>query len=614
MSDSNASDSSRPSGVPGSDAYDRRLEGTGVAPGLSIGPAFCLSNQRPSIARSFIMPDHLEDELDLFTDAVERSAAEVERMAALARKKLGADSAAIFDAQLMMLQDETLLEAVSVRIVENRQNAASALHDVMRSHRSRIEESEDAYLRERANDLYEVETRVLNELQRTKAETALPPDPIVVGASLTTTNVIQFGKHGVLGFATEDGSPTSHVSILARALGIPAVSGVSDALDAVEDGDTVILDGRRGELIARPSEATLADYRTRRSHYQSILDAQSQLATQPSVTTDGHRVALQANVEFGEEIDLLSRHGAEGIGLLRTEMLFLAQSDSYLSEEEQYEVYARAANATGDHGVTIRLLDFGGDKGLPGAEKETNPFLGWRGVRVLLDRPELLRPQLRAVLRAATRGTVRLLIPMVTSCEEIDAICSALDEERDRLESDGVPCGPVDVGAMVEVPSAALQADLLAKHVDFFSVGTNDLTQYVLAVDRTNERVADRHDSLHPAVLGLIRTIVDAADEARIPVSLCGEIAADPSAVPLLVGLGVDALSATPGALLPVKRVVRALRHDDAVALAGDALGDSDAAAVRARLKRWTQDRPDVCRAVHGPDLCPPSGDATASR
>jgi len=573
------------------------IEGVGVAPGIAIGGVYHYQAATPEVVNDEIKPSDVTSELDLFEQALQRAKEEIETARSVAADKLDPAGEAIFEAQEMMLKDEEFLGAVRRRVREEHESAAYALVTVLQVHRRRLEESDDEYLRERANDLEELQSRLLQAVQQGKAAATIESNSIVLADRLTAADVVRFSRHGILGLVMGRGGRTSHVSIIARALNLPAVVGAHSATDA-SDHDRVILDGLRGRLIVHPTADTLELYRKRRAQHQSLADEQDHLAGQPAETTDGHRIRLRANVEFGEALDTLDGHGAEGIGLMRTEMLFLGGREGALTEDEQTDVYRQAAEATGEHGATVRLLDLGGDKLLPSAQQENNPFLGWRGIRVLLDRPEqFLRPQIRALLRANAKGSLRVLLPMVAHLDEVRRVQSVFDEEADRLDAQGVTHDPdLPLGVMVEVPSVALQAQAFAEIADFLSIGTNDLTQYVLAVDRGNDLVADRYDALHPAVLGLVKRTVEAGQATNTTIALCGEIASDASAVPILVGLGLHELSVASSSLPVVKGIINEIDQDDAAALAEEACSASDAVAVRRRAREWLNQYVDADR------------------
>jgi len=425
------------------DAEDGRpdetvIDGIGVAPGIAIGTVHCYQVVRPDVTRTHVEEGAVDEELALLDDALDRAEQELGKVRSVARERLGSEETAILAAQEMMLRDEEVLGPVRQRIREEHESAAHALSHVLREHRRRIERSDDEYLRERAVELEELETRLLQFLQRGKTAATIQPNSIVVADRLTAADLIRFRRHDMLGCVTARGGETSHVSIIARALNLPAVAGAEGILDVVADHDPVILDGRRGRVIVQPRADTLERYREQRARHQSLIEEQAETA--PATTADDHRVTLQANVDFGETLDALDTYGAEGIGLMRTEVLFLSGREESLQEERQYEVYRKAAEASGDHGATIRLLDLGGDKMLPFSHEEENPFLGWRGIRVLLDREDdLLRPQIRALLRANAHGMVRVLVPMVTHLNELHRVRAIVTEEVERLAAEDVP-------------------------------------------------------------------------------------------------------------------------------------------------------------------------------
>lgn len=586
MSDAPLSENREPEAAP---STERVVEGIGVAPGISIGTVHRYHVDAPEVDRTHVAEEDVEEELALFADALDRVEQEFSKIRSVAEEQLETDEEAILQAQQMMLRDDEVLACVRRRIREEHESAAYALSSVLREHRRRLETSADDYLRERAGDLKELETRLLQSLQRGRTAQTIEPNSIVVAERLTAADVIRFGRHGMLGCVTSRGGETSHVSIIARALNVPAIAGAEGVTTAVSDHDPVILDGHTGRLIVHPSAETLERYREQRARRQSLREAQDDRPEGPTHTTDGQRITLRANVDFGETLDVLDRYGAEGIGLMRTEVFFLSGTGEPLAEDEQVDVYCKAAEAAGEHGATIRLFDLGGDKMLPFAQEEGNPFLGWRGIRVLLDRAQdLLRPQIRALLRANREGRIRVLLPMVTHLDEVHRVRSIVEEEAESLSAEGIPHDPdLSLGVMVEVPAVALQASLFAEAVDFLSIGTNDLTQYVLAVDRGNDRVADRYDALHPAVLELIQRSVKAGRATGTPVALCGEVAGDVYALPILLGLGIDTLSVSPPYLPAVKHIVAQTSLTEAEALADEVLAAPDAGTVRRRSREW---------------------------
>lgn len=574
---------------------ERVLEGISLSPGIAIGQAHLYASASDDVDKQRIREDDVEREIALFEEALERSDQDLGRVIAISREKLGEDSTAIFEAQRMMLHDDELITPVRRRIRDDRQNAGYAVKAVMEQHRHRLEASDDEYLRERASDLSDIQDRIIRQLRRGKMSADIGESTIVIAETLGAADVIRFNKRGVLGCVSEHGGTTSHVALITRALELPAAAGIRAPTASVPEGACVILDGYQGQLIIHPTDDTIAAYRQTQAEDRKAVAAHKEIAGLPAETKDGHRIQLLANIEFRQELDLVDQYGAEGVGLLRTEMLFLMRRTISLSEEMQYEMY-RTIVETVPGVSTIRLLDLGGDKMLPLAHREHNPFLGWRGIRVLLDRPELLRPQVRALLRASKHGPLQILLPMVTDQDEVIRFNELMRDVQSELSSSGHAVGErPPVGVMVEVPAVALRPDTFAPHVDFFSIGTNDLTQYVLAVDRGNDRVANRYDALHPAVLSLIQRTVACAHDFDLSVSLCGEMGSEPRALPILVGLGLDAISASPTYLPPLKRAARSIRFVDARALAQEALQVANAAEVHDLNAEWIR--------IHAPEI-----------
>lgn len=585
---------------------ERVVEGVGVAPGIAIGPALVFSI--PSF-RTDAPPEEAPEEamagargpdaeLERFERAVSRSLRELNKITTFAREKLGESSADIFHAQALVLQDPALHAEVRQLIHDEGQAADYAVQQALDHIRQQMEGGASERMRDRASDLADVQNRLLRNLQQSPGFSKIDHDRVVVAENLTAADVLLFSRRDVLGIALDFGGPTSHVSIMARSLGVPAVVSLHGFSGTVAGDELVIVDGFSGRVTVNPTAETLAAYRDRAARYRAGLEARQELAPLPAETRDGHRITLRANVELEEELPLLAKYGAEGIGLFRTEMLLLAKG-SPLSEDEQLAAYRATLRAAAPHPTTFRLIDLGGDKLLPMAHREHNPFLGWRGIRILLDKPDLLKTQLRALLRAAAApgaGRTRLLLPMVSSLDEVRRFRGYLDAVRDDLDAEGVAYeGRVEVGIMVEVPAVALLIDRFAPEVDFFSIGSNDLTQFTLAVDRGNDLVADRYRDLHPAVLALIKGIAEAGARHGLPVSLCGEMASNPRAAPLLVGLGLTELSASPAFLLDVKRAIRSCSKQKMEALATEALAQPDAQSVLTLMNAWLRE--------HTPDL-----------
>ena len=580
---------------------ERVLEGVGVAPGIAIGPALTFTGTSFRAQRREGDDVDADEEIARFERALQRAERELNKIATFAGEKLGESSAEIFHAQTLILRDQALHDDVAELVREEKYSADYAAQTVLDRIRQRMEGSTNEYLRERANDLVDVQNRLLRNLQQSKAFARIEMERIVVAENLTAADLLLFSRRNILGCALDFGGPTSHVSIMARALGVPAVVSLHGFAEQVENGQTIIVDGFSGRVTINPTEATIRAYREREARYRRGLEARQELVPLPSETKDGHRVALRANIEIEEELPLLSKYGAEGIGLFRTEMLLLAKGRP-IEEEEQLEVYRNTIRAARPHPTTFRLIDLGGDKLLPMAHREHNPFLGWRGIRILLNQPHLMQPQLRAILRAATEGPARILLPMVSALDEVRRFLGFYEEAVDSLERDGLDHDPnVDIGIMVEVPSVALTLDRFAPEADFFSIGSNDLTQFTLAVDRGNDLVADRFSDLHPAVLRLIGRTAKVGAKYGVPVSLCGEMASNPRVAPLLIGLGLSELSVSPTFLLDVKRAVRSCTKAKMDELAQQALEQPDAQSVVTLLNTWLREHvPELSTFVSG--------------
>ena len=567
------------------------VDGGGAAPGIAVGTAYRYDASAPEVRRDVVEPEAVDAELELLENALQRARQELETVRALVPDALDADTDAIIEGQALMLRDDELRQALRQHIRETHESAGRAVKSVLKARRQRLEASDDEYMRERADDLDDLEKRLLRALRRGTVASNMETHSVLVAQTLTATDLLRFSRHSLLGCVTAGGGATSHVAVIAKALNLPLVAGAPEAVKAVSSGDAVIVDGDEGRVLVHPRESTLEQYRARHEERDPVLETGDGLDW-PVRTANGQVVRVRANVGVEAELDLLDAHGADGIGLFRTELFFLADGGGTLAEDHQAEVYRQVAEAGESAGATIRLLDLGGDERIPrihAGPPEANPYLGWRGIRALLDRPdELLRPQLRALLRANRHGALRVLLPMVADLDEVKRVQRLLSEEADRLARNDVAHDPdLPLGIMVEVPAAALQVHAFAEHVDFFSIGTNDLTQYVLAADRGNDRVAGRHDALHPAVLGLIVRVVEAGRMAGCSVEICGEIAADVQAVPVLLGLGVDTLSVSPQHLPDVQRIIGAVRLADAKGLAREALDATDAETVRRRAREW---------------------------
>lgn len=560
-----------------------RLTGIGVSPGVAVGRAVVLT-QRAEVVRFPIPPDRVEREVGALRQAQEASRRQLEDIRRRLAQTRAADLAALFDAQLLLLDDPLLVGRAEEIVRAERVNAAWAVHRAYEELLRVFASMEDPYLRERETDVADVAGRLRLNLRRgargpKELLSQIDGPSVLLADELTASVAAQLDWTRVQGFATDAGSRTYHTAILARSLGVPAIVGLHDASGRVAAGTPVILDGLSGELVVAPSVAQIDEAQRRAARPRRRTSAPAPSA-EASTTRDGVRVRVEANVELLEDLPLLREYGAEGIGLYRSEFMLSGGSPGAVTEEAQYAIYRSLIAQIAPHPVTVRTFDLDERQleiARPGARGRTRP--GLRGLRLGLAHASLLRTQLRALARAAAHGPVRVMFPFVTAVEELRQARALLDEVVRELGAARPP-----VGAMIEVPSAALAADLLAREVDFFTIGTNDLIQYCLAVDRTDDRVSDLYEPLHPAVLRMIRLVRRAATRHRLPLSLCGEMASDPALVGLLVGLGLTEFSMTPAAIPIIRRVVRELNAAEMRRLAGHALRLATAAEIEQYL------------------------------
>lgn len=504
------------------------------------------------------------------------------------REVMGAEEGSIFDAHLLVLEDRVLVDEVIRLVEQDRTNAEHAYQTVSGKYAAALAAVDDEYLRERVADMRDVTSRVLNNLQGRDHGSDLRhlDEPcVIISHDLTPSDTAQMDRTKVLGFGTDIGSKTSHTAIMARSMRLPAVVGLKTATQELETGEYVLLDGFNGLVIVNPTDQTLFEYGQLIRRQVTLEEKLRDVLDKPAVTLDGHRVALLANIEQAGDADGVKASSADGVGLFRTEYLFINRGNPP-SEEEQYQSYREVAAALKPGPVIIRTLDLGGDKFLShlAVPTEMNPFLGWRAIRFCLQQQDIFAAQLRAILRASAEGNVKIMYPMISGLDEVTQANNLLDACKAELRAQGRPFDDaLEIGAMIEIPSAALVADALARRVKFFSIGTNDLIQYTLAVDRMNERIAHLYDPAHPAILRLIHTTVTAAHQQGVRVSVCGEMAGDPVLVPLLLGLGVDELSVAPPLVPAVKHLIRRLKLSEAQQLATFALDCENSAEILAR-------------------------------
>ncbi len=546
-----------------------------VSRGISIAPLFQFRNT-PLVFERRRIENPLE-EWERFQQAVQESLARLEQIYHQAVAEVGTDEAGIFHAHISILQDPDLNDGVKDRIYSEKVNAESALYEVSEEYCRMLEEINDEYIRARTTDLRDVRDGVLRILLNIDShQVKLTSPAIVVARELTPSECLLLDRRWVRGFCTVEGGTTSHTAILSRSLGIPAVVGIPDCLLDIPSGTTAILDGYEGKIILQPDSQTVEQYERRQSQRRQVFDSALRDAHRPALTADGHVVEVFANIANDRSQDLKDavQMGAEGVGLLRTEFIYL-DCETLPDEEVQFYKYKTVLEAFGTKPVILRTLDIGGDKQLPYLDLpyELNPFLGVRGLRLCLRNLPLFKAQIRAALRAASYGNLYLMFPMVTKAAEIHAARAVIGECRAELEAEGVSIPPrIPIGIMIEIPAAALMARHLAKEVDFFSIGTNDLTQYTLAVDRTNSMLTDLANGFDPAVLNLIQAVIDGAHSQGKKVGICGELGGDPLAIPLLVGMGMDELSMNAGEIPAAKQIIRHISLREAQAVSRQAL------------------------------------------
>jgi phosphotransferase system enzyme I (PtsI) len=570
----------------------KKLIGIPASSGIVFGKAFLyLGDEFPEIPRNTIEKEQVEGERQRLLEAIEAAARELRVLNDRAAREMSKEQAAIFETHLMMMEDPDFTGQIRGRLETDLINAEWAVRKISNEFTQKIAASTDLYLRERASDISDVSRRILNKLLSiTRFSLAdLGEDVILVVHDLLPSEVLTMNKERVLGLVMDMGSRTSHTAILARSFEIPAVLGLSNATREISQGDLLVVNGGDGLVLINPDEKDLAQYEQAIHQYHAMFDGLLAQAALPAETADGCRVCIKANIETPEESEQARRFGAEGIGLYRSEFLFLTP-DQAADEEKQFQAYSQVVKAMEGRPVTIRTLDVGGDKLLPEFQtgNEKNPLLGWRAIRFCLSLPELFKTQLRAILRASVYGNVGIMFPMISGIEELEQALNMLEEAKGECRRRGQAYArDIKVGTMIEIPSAAMTADILAEKSDFFSIGTNDLIQYTLAVDRGNVRVGYLAQPTHPAVLRLLKRIIDAAHEKGIPAAMCGELAGDTSATALLLGLGLDEFSMTAAAIPLVKRIIRGASLESCRALTEEALQCSYHHQASALVEAW---------------------------
>ena len=534
-------------------------KGTGASPGIALGKALVLEHSEINIERRTI--ENVEAEVEKLQVSIEKSRLELEQVKERAKVELGEHEAEIFEAHLLVLADPELVDQTIAKIRDEKVNAEFALNEIKDMFVSIFESMDNEYMRERAADIKDVTNRVLRHILGIKVVdlSALSEEVILIAHDLTPSDTATMNKKMVLGFLTDIGGRTSHTAIMARTLEIAAIVGLNDMTQKVNDGDFIVFNGDTGEVIVNPPEETIIEYRALKAKYDEEKEALKKLIGKPSMTLDGRHVELAGNIGSPNDVEGLIKNDAEGVGLYRTEFLYMDKEDGFPTEEEQYEAYKAVLEGMNGKPIVIRTLDIGGDKELPyfKMDEEMNPFLGYRAIRLCLDRKDIFKVQIRALLRASVYGNLCVMFPMISGLEEFQAAKEFVEECRAELHAEGVKTSETTQwGIMVEIPAAAVMADELAKYVDFFSIGTNDLIQYTLAADRMSEKVSYLYNPMHPAVLRLIKMTIDGAHKHGKWVGMCGEMAGDEAAIPTLVEYGLDEFSMSATSILSAKKII----------------------------------------------------------
>ena len=546
----------------------KKMSGIGASEGVSIGKALLFIEEEIVIPQEKISGDMVGSQLIKLEEGLKKSKTQLIAIREKVKEKMGEDKAAIFDGHIMLLEDEDLKMEVEDKIKGENSPAAKALDEGINEYCEMISQLDDPYLRERAADLKDVGKRWIKNVlgMKMKDLSNLEKDTIVVTYDLTPSDTAQLDLENCIGFITEVGGKTSHSAIMARSLELPAIVGVKDVLAEIFEGQPLIMDGEKGDIIVEPIQDDVATYSAKRAQFLADKEELKKLINEDAITLDGRVVEIYGNIGGPNDVDAVVTSGATGVGLYRTEFLFM-NSDHMPTEDEQYQAYRIVAEKMKGKPVTIRTMDIGGDKELPymNLPKEMNPFLGYRAIRISLEQQDMFKTQLRAILRASSYGQIKIMYPMITSVNEIRKANEILAECKEELDEIGKKYDEkIKVGIMIETPSTAIIAYKFAKEVDFFSIGTNDLTQYFLAVDRGNEMVSNLYSSFNPAVLEAIQKVIDAAHDRGIPVSMCGEFAGDKKATELLLGMGLDIFSMSASSVLQVKKKIRTSNYEEA--------------------------------------------------
>ena len=559
-------------------------KGTGASPGIALGKALVIEHSELVIEKKTI--ENIDEEIQKLESAVKVSKEDLTKVKEKALAELGEHEAEIFEAHLLVLEDPELIGSAISKIRDEKVNADYALNEIKEMFVAMFESMDNEYMRERAADIKDVTNRVLRHILGIKVVdlAGLDEEVVLIAHDLTPSDTATMNKNMVLGFLTDIGGRTSHTAIMARTLEIAAVVGLNDITKKVKDGDYIVFNGDTGEVIVNPDEETKAKYASLKEEFEEYRKSLELLKGQASITTDGRHVELAGNIGSPNDVEGLIKNDAEGVGLYRTEFLYMDKEDSFPTEEEQYEAYKAVLEGMNNKPIVIRTLDIGGDKELPyfEMEAEMNPFLGYRAIRLCLDRKDIFKTQLRALYRASVHGKLRIMFPMISSLEELLDAKEVIKEVLKELDAENIAySNDVEVGMMIEIPSAAVISDVLAKHVDFFSIGTNDLIQYTCAVDRMNQKISHLYNQFNPAVLRLIKMVIDNAHKEGKWVGMCGESAGDQRMIPILLGFGLDEFSMSPISILPARKLITSLSYADMQKFADEVLAMGTAKEIK---------------------------------
>ncbi|MFH0877270.1 MAG: phosphoenolpyruvate--protein phosphotransferase [Candidatus Omnitrophota bacterium] len=565
------------------------FKGIPAAPGIVIGKAYIFGKEDLDVEKHPVTEDQVPLEISRFEDALIQTRQEIIVLQKKIAEEMGSEHGEVFDAHLLVLEDRMLIEEVISRVKKEKISVDYIFSEVLKRYAGVFSKIEDEYLKERISDINDVGRRILRNLlgKKRKGLADLEEEVIVIAHDLSPSDTASMHKNRVIGFVTDIGGKTSHTAIMAKSLEIPAVVGLENGTEKIKNGEPVIVDGASGMVIVFPDPETLKRYELQGQKIKGLSATLVSIKDLPAKTPDGKTVRLAANIEFPEEIPTVLQHGADSIGLYRTEYFYMNRKD-LPTEDEQFEAYKSLADSFGDRAVIIRTMDIGGDKFVSHFDlpKEMSPFMGWRAIRFCLARPEVFKTQLRAILRASAFGNLKVMFPMISGIEELRQAKAIVEEAKAELSEKQVAFNPrLEVGAMIEVPSAALTSDILAREASFFSIGTNDLIQYALAVDRTNEKIAYLYEPTHPAVLRLIKHVIDAGHRSNISVGMCGEMSGEPELAILLLGLGLDEFSMPSVSILEIKNIIRSITFEQARRIAEETLHLSTGVEVDNFLK-----------------------------